>query len=146
MEEIAETIKQPQKSSFWNDYSFPIVFGFCSPMFREFLPQILAWILAGIFASFVSYFTLPKPRVGIIKYLAVIQVGLFIVFLAIWFVPLKLQNIIPTFWSYFLLILFLGNALYFVPPLDGNRREMVWWKWSFGSMVLAVIFSYILSL
>ena len=145
MEKIAELTEQSQKSSFWSGFWFPAVFGFSSSIFREFVSFHAAWFLAGILASFVSYVALPKPRVGIVKYFVFIQVCLLVTLVAIWFVPPLLQSIMPAFWAYALPALLLGNAIYFVPPLDGSKRDTAWWKWFLGSLVFAGFFGWFLS-
>ena len=144
MEEMTETAEQPQKSSFWSSFWFPAVFGFSSSIFREFVSLPVAWFLAGILASFVGYIALPKPRVGIVKYLAFLQSALLVTFVAIWFVPPLLQNFMPAFWAYALPLLLLANAIYFVPPLYGSKRGALW-KWLLSSFFIAGFFGWFLS-
>jgi len=144
MQEIAETTEQPKKSSFWSGFWFPAVFGFSSSIFREFVSLPVAWFLAGILGSCISYVALPKPRIGIVKYFAFIQTVLLVTFFAIWLVPPLFQTFMPAFWAYALPLLLLANAIYFVPPLDGSKRG-AWWKHFLGSLVAAALFGWFLS-
>ena len=144
MEEIAETTEQSQKPSFWSSFWFPAVFGFISATFLDFFSFTVAWFSAGIIASCISYFALPKPRIGIVKYFVFIQVCLIVTLFAIRVVPHELREVMPKFWAYALPALLLANAIYFVPPLDGSKRG-AWWKWFLGSFVFAGLFGWLMS-
>lgn len=144
MSEIAETTEQPKKSSFWSSFWFPAMFGASSSIFREFFSLPMAWFLAALLASYINYFALPKPRITVVKYLALIQAILVTTFLAIWYVPPMLQTVMPAFWAYAFPAVLLVNAIYFVPPLDGSKRG-AWWKWFLGSLVIVSLFAWLLS-
>lgn len=145
MEEISEKTEQSQKSSFWRGFWVSGVFGFSSSIFREFFSLPVAWFFAGMITSCISYITLPKPRIGILRYFAFTQIALLVIFLVIWVVPPFFQRFMPTLWAYALPVLLLGNVIYFVPPLDGNPRDTAWWKWFLGSLIFAGLFGWILS-
>ncbi|MCW5959805.1 MAG: hypothetical protein KIS76_06545 [Pyrinomonadaceae bacterium] len=144
MTEIAETFKQSQKSSFFEGFWFLVVFGLSASIFLEFIYLPFAWLLAGLLATCVSYFTLSKPRVAFIKYFAVIQTVLLVTLTVVFFIPRQLREIIPKFWAYAFPLFLVSNVCYFVPPLDGSKRG-AWWKWFLGSFVFAGLFGWIMS-
>ncbi|NJR55446.1 MAG: hypothetical protein HC768_13290 [Acaryochloris sp. CRU_2_0] len=110
-------------------------------IFRRFVSFEVAWLLAGILSSFVSYPALPKPRVGIVKYFLTIQGALLASLVGLFFIPPLLQTVMPAFWAYVLPLLLLANAIYFVPPLDGSSRG-AWWKWIVSSFVVAGLYGW----
>ncbi|HEX9963320.1 MAG TPA: hypothetical protein VGB00_20480 [Pyrinomonadaceae bacterium] len=143
--EIAEKTGKKQKSSFWSGFWFPVVFSFSSGILRGYVSIFTAWILAGLLATFISYFAESETKAGFVKYFLYIQACMLAALAALRLIPHQLREVIPEFWAYAVPALLLFNAFYFVPPLDGSSRG-AWWKWVLGSFLFAGLYGWAMSL
>lgn len=144
MKDAVEKNEQAQKSLLWDVVCFTLAFILCAQIMRDIVPPPLLWTLAAFVASCTSYLAFPVFNAGFIKYVVLIQVCLTPVIIFMWLVPPLLEKFMPPFWAYFVPMLLLANAVYFVPHLDAGKRGALW-KWFLGSAVFAAIFGWFLS-
>jgi hypothetical protein len=144
MSEIAETNEKSKESipesRFWRGVWFPLLIGFFSPILQRYFSLPTTLIIISTIASFLSYFTPPKPKINFVKFFLIMQAVMLAAAFGIWLLPQQLEKAMPVFWAYFLPALLLFNAAYFVPPLDGRKRE-AHWKWILTSFLLALFYA-----
>lgn len=151
MAEIVETTEQPKKSSFWNDLSsgfwFPVIFSIGSSILRNgfgvYAP--IAWIIWGAITICICYRIEPKPKIGFIKHFLLVESGLIVMIIALWYAPQWLSSVMPEFWAYTLPAVPVFIAAYFIRPLFGNGKSVNFLWWIIGSVALAALFGYFIS-
>ncbi len=146
MVEISEKPKElPQESESWNGLPSSILFVSIWLILRNIVSVPVAWLIAIAITSCVDYRMMPKPNFSFLKYFVVMQAWAIAAVVAIWFIPQQLQQVLPQFWAYTLPALLFFNIIYFVPPLEGGKRETAWWKWALGSFGFAILVGLVMT-
>ena len=147
---MAEEIRkssEDKKTFAWGNFWWIVLFSFGSSILREMgvYPSI-AWIGWGTVVNIVSYWLPPNPKESFIKWFVTMETLLIGFVVIVWFIPKLLREIIPIFLAYGLPALVFFMSIYFIPPLQGNKKRSGFLKWVIGCCIFALLFGWFISI